>query len=412
VQLPYDTTTGETRPEVWTRWLEKDIEVLFTEWYASPRSLEALAAWLASKAWHELGLRMRERRHPDLLGSRIVTNPTLVLRQQLARKRHPFLESYYAWSSRQVGRWVQRHGLANANALFGFVRNIDPALCEAFQERGLRVVTDQMIAPMAEEERQAQLQMERWPGWQVMTPAAGASLVRQVEEQTWAASDHIICGSDYVRHGLVEQGLAGDHITVLPYPIDAGNYVLVDRRSRSANGAPPVVGFVGAVGLRKGAPCFFEVARRFRPRQARFVMVGPVQLRAEIAQRYKGNVELTGEVARSEVARWLERFDLLLFPSTCEGSPTAVMEAMASGLPVVSAPNSGTVVRDGQDGFIRPHDDLDGLTTVERLVSEAALRIDMGRQARARVETFALARYSASLALLFTRLIEQVGRGG
>jgi glycosyltransferase involved in cell wall biosynthesis len=136
--------------------------------------------------------------------------------------------------------------------------------------------------------------------------------------------------------------------------------------------------------------------------------VGPVLLRPEVAQRYKGNVELTGEVARCEVARWLERFDLLLFPSTCEGSPTAVMEAMASGLPVVSTPNSGTVVRDGQDGFIRPHDDVDGLTgAVEQLVSDTALRIDMGRQARTRVETFTLARYSESLASLFTRLMKR-----
>jgi hypothetical protein len=389
------------------------LEVLFTEWYTRPRSLEALAAWLASNVWPSVGRRMRERCHSDLVGTRIVTNPALVLRQKLARKSYPFIEAYYAWSSGRVGRWVQRHGLGDANALFGFVRNIDPALCETSQQFGLRVVTDQMIAPMAEEERQAQLQMERWSGWQAMTSPAGAALVRQVEERTWAASDHVLCSSDYVRQGLVGQGLSEDRITVAPYPIDAGNYALVDRRGRSTSGAPPVVGFVGAVGLRKGAPWFFEVAKRFGPRQARFVMVGPVHLRPEVAQRYKGNVELAGEVPRSEVARWLERFDLLLFPSTCEGSPTAVMEAMASGLPVVSTPNSGTLLREGQDGFIRPYDDIDGLTrAVEQLVSDAALRTDMGRQGRARAETFTLACYSASLALLFTRLMEGRCRRG
>jgi glycosyltransferase involved in cell wall biosynthesis len=52
---------------------------------------------------------------------------------------------------------------------------------------------------------------------------------------------------------------------------------------------------------------------------------------------------------------------------------------MASGLPVVSTPNSGTAVREGQDGFIVPYDDVDGFTmAVERLVSNTAL-LDMGR---------------------------------
>ena len=387
------------------------LEMMFTEWYFLPRSWASLAAWLAAKVRPGAGRRMRERCHSDLAGTPIVTNPGLILQQEIARKKHPFVESYYAWSSGRVGAWIQRHGLGDSNALFGFVRNIDPALCEAARQSGLHVVADQMIAPMAEEERQAHLQIERWPGWEAPRPAAGAALVRQVEERTWAASDHITCASQYVQRALVKQGLSPDRISVAPYPVDATNYAFADRRGRSGNRAPPVVGFVGAVGLRKGAPWFFEVARRFEPGQARFVMVGPIHLRPGVADRHKGNVELAGAVPRSEVIRWLERFDILLFPSTCEGSPTAVAEAMASGLPVVSTPNSGTLLREGQDGFIRPYDDVDGLAeAVERLVFDATLRIEMGRQARERVETFTLAAYSASLAAIFTRVMQQPRR--
>jgi glycosyltransferase involved in cell wall biosynthesis len=384
------------------------LEMMFTEWYVHPRSWTSLAAWLTAKVRPGLGRRMRERCHPDLAGTRIITNPGLVLRQEIARKMHPLIESYYAWSSERVGAWIRRHGLGYSSALFGFVRNIDPALCEAARQSGLYVVVDQMIAPMAEEERQAQLQIERWPGWQAKIPFAGRAIVRRVEERTWAASDHITCASEYVRRELVEQGVSLDRISVAPYPVDATNYSFADRRGRSANGAPPIVGFVGAVGLRKGAPWFFEVARRFGPGQARFVMVGPIHLQPGVADRHKGDVELVGAVPRSEVIRWLERFDILLFPSTCEGSPTAVAEAMASGLPVVSTPNSGTFLREEQDGFIRPYDDVDGLAeAVDRLVSDAALRVEMGRQARERAETFTLAAYSESLATIYTRLMQQ-----
>jgi len=76
-------------------------------------------------------------------------------------------------------------------------------------------------------------------------------------------------------------------------------------------------------------------------------MVGPVHLRADVVARYRDVVQVVGPVPRAEVAGWLNRFDMLLFPTTCEGSAGSLMEAMAGGLPVVTSPNSGTVARDG-----------------------------------------------------------------
>jgi len=81
-----------------------------------------------------------------------------------------------------------------------------------------------------------------------------------------------------------------------------------------------LVGFVGAVGLRKGAPYFLEVARRSRGSTVRFVMVGPVQLPEAAIKRMSESVELVGRVPRNQAVAWLLKFDMLLFPSTCEGS--------------------------------------------------------------------------------------------
>ena len=79
---------------------------------------------------------------------------------------------------------------------------------------------------------------------------------------------------------------------------------------------------------------------------------------------------------------------------------------MATGLPIVTSPNSGSVVRHGQDGFIRPYDDIDGLTeAVQQLISDRELRRSMGRSARHRIEQFNVNAYGRKLAETITDLV-------
>jgi glycosyltransferase involved in cell wall biosynthesis len=134
-------------------------------------------------------------------------------------------------------------------------------------------------------------------------------------------------------------------------------------------------------------------------------MVGPVQLDPLKVAAHRGHVELIGGVPRSQVLDWLTRFDIFFFPTTCEGSAGSVMEAMASGLPVVTTPNSGTVARDGIEGFVAPYHDLDRLANaIRQLTDEPDLRLRMGKAARKRIETFNMDWYAQALADLYRRL--------
>jgi glycosyltransferase involved in cell wall biosynthesis len=224
-----------------------------------------------------------------------------------------------------------------------------------------------------------------------------------LELQTWSALDRITCPSPYVRDGLVRQGIDPSRITVLPNPSPAqGDPVLPGAPAAG----PVTVGFVGTVGLRKGTPYFIEVARRFDRRDVRFVMVGAIRLSAKGVKRARQFVDLIGPVPRSAVREWLARFDLFYFPSTCEGSAGAVMEAMAAGLPVITSPNSGSVVRDGQEGYVVPYDDLDQAEArIASLVADQALRRRLGDAARQRAGVHDLNWYSAKLATLISELL-------
>jgi len=379
---------------------------MFTEYYAAPGSAEAWVARLVGLVRPALARRMHLRYHAELDTARVVRNPWLTVPQRIAGVTSPTLEDAYIRMSRLAGQWVRRVGWGRADALMGFIRNIDPRLCRSARRQGLLVVGDQIIAPAAVEHQEAAIQRERFPGWE---PPPKLLQVRQLEHETWAVLDHITAPSEYVRDGLIGEGVAPERVSVLPYPAAAEWLRYVER---PPDRKPLTVGFVGQVNLRKGTPYFFEMARRFDPREARFVMVGHVYLYPEAVAKYARNVQLVGGHSRKQAGEWLERFDILYFPSTCEGSVGAVMEAMMSGLPVVATPNGGTVIRHAVDGFLTAYDDLDAAAAyLERLVRDPELRRHIGRAAHERACQFGVDAYGRMLRDMFDRLLrERAGR--
>jgi glycosyltransferase involved in cell wall biosynthesis len=369
------------------------LQVMYTEWYSRPGAMLTRLTRFASLVAGSSARRMLERYSPRLGDAHIIISPWLQIREMLARRKFPSSEAYFAWASRKVGQWVARKGFGNANVLMGFVRNIDPALCELAHARGLKVVVDQMIAPAAIEAIEAQRQLKNWPTWAIESEKVDSALVDSIERQTWKTADLITCASDYVKEGLLSLGISEQLVQVIPYPVDT----TLRPADRSERKGPLTVGFVGAINLRKGAPYFLEVARRLG-KQMRFVMVGPVKVSEQAVAELRDSVQLTGQVARSEIGRWLGEFDVFLFPSTCEGSAGAVSEAMAAGLPCVVSPNSGSVVRDGIDGYVVKYDDIDLMCQrLSQLADGRDLRLQMGDSARNRIESFGIMAYSQRL---------------
>jgi glycosyltransferase involved in cell wall biosynthesis len=377
------------------------LERMFTDGFIKSHSGSSLLfSWLKAVG---VVRRANDRRCPELDSALILQNHWLTVRERVHRFRCASLEAHYEWIASVTARWILAQGFAEANALMGFVRNVSPGLCAAARRRGLVVAADQMIAPAAVECREMAKQQKRWPGWEPPNQPERLKRLQQYEELTWNELDQITCPSDYVRQCLMQEGVISERISVIHYPIDENSFVFQDRQDRAG---PVTAGFVGAVGLRKGTPFFFEIAKRFDPRRVRFVMVGPVHLQKWAVAKFAGHVEVIGGVPRSQVAEWMRRFDIMLFPSTCEGSAYALMEAMASGLPVVTSPNSGTVARHGREGFIAPYDDIDALAGyVRELVENPDRRLEMGCAARKRYEECNLDSYSRELSAMFYRLV-------
>lgn len=116
-------------------------------------------------------------------------------------------------------------------------------------------------------------------------------------------------------------------------------------------------------------------------------------------------VRFTGYLSQDAVARELKSADIAVLPSFAEGVPVFLMEALASGLPVIATRVAGVgeLVEDGTSGRLVPPGDVDALTdAVRALATDPERRATMGAHGRARVvEDFDVRTEAARLATLF-----------
>jgi glycosyltransferase involved in cell wall biosynthesis len=303
----------------------------------------------------------------------------------------------HLWAGQEFCRRILKEGFGSAGGVFTF-NSAGLEVLQRAKQTGLKAVTEQTIAPMSLELKLLNDEAGRFPGWEASTENAGASAYCHREEEEWKAADLILCGSEFVRDGIARCGGPVGKCVVVPYGVD-----VVDRRSdvrgqRSAMGNRPLrVLTVGTVGLRKGSSYVFEAARQLKDK-AQFRMVGSIGVGHEAEIKLREHLELTGPVPRSELAGHFDWADVFLLPSLCEGSATVTYEALAYGVPVICTPNTGSVVRDGVEGFIVPIRDM--ATIVDRLrqlLHDTDLLRQMSANGILRAEQFTVAKYGARL---------------
>jgi glycosyltransferase involved in cell wall biosynthesis len=116
---------------------------------------------------------------------------------------------------------------------------------------------------------------------------------------------------------------------------------------------------------------------------------GPEREGLELAVRHRGLAQVRFAGNRPDVPALLAASDLFVLPSLWEGLPMALLEAMASGLPVIATDVAGSrqVVVPGESGILVPPGDAAALAgAMGELLADEAQRARLGRDARLRVE--------------------------
>ncbi|MET0226035.1 MAG: glycosyltransferase [Dokdonella sp.] len=154
--------------------------------------------------------------------------------------------------------------------------------------------------------------------------------------------------------------------------------------------ATRIVGFVGRLNWAKDLPTLLRAFAQVRTQRAdaALVLVGDGALRAELealaaALGIAAHVHFLGD--RNDVRELLPGFDLFAMSSVTEGYSIALLEAAATGLPIVATAVGGNaeIARDGVNGRSVPSGDPAALAAaVEALLGEPAEAVQMGRRGR------------------------------
>jgi glycosyltransferase involved in cell wall biosynthesis len=122
----------------------------------------------------------------------------------------------------------------------------------------------------------------------------------------------------------------------------------------------------------------------------------------------RDRVFFLGWQSREQLLKCYQEANIFLFPSRHEGMPNALLEAMASGLPVVASCIAGNeeLVIDGDTGYLVPSENIESLqVALRKVLMDSGLREQMGTASRQRVE----ANYSwESTAQQYALLLEKV----
>lgn len=198
-------------------------------------------------------------------------------------------------------------------------------------------------------------------------------------------ADYVLAPSGFVVSCLREHGVPGERIVEIPFGVDPARFApgANGRRDRSFRAL-----FVGRIGRRKGVRYLLEAWRRLALPEAELVLIGvPDAAGRALLREYAGGHRWIGALPNHEVHRWFQESDVFVLPSLSEGSAYVSYEAMASGLPLVTTPSSGTVARDGIDGFVVADRDVDALCErIAFLHEHPDARREMGSRARALIE--------------------------
>jgi glycosyltransferase involved in cell wall biosynthesis len=304
----------------------------------------------------------------------------------------------HLWAGKRFCELIISAGLGGAGGVYVF-NSAGLELLEHARNLGLKTVMEQTIAPTETELKILARENAAHPDWE---PAASrnelADELAGRERAEWKNADIILCGSEFVREGIAACGGPVERCKVVPYGVDTR---FKTRSARENTGTLRVL-TVGAAGLRKGTPYLLAAAQALGAK-IKFTLAGHIGVSEAARRSLERHTEILGAVPRAEVSKLYGEADVFLLPSLCEGSATATYEALAAGLPVITTPNAGSVVRDGVDGYIVPVANAEAIVEkLELLAKDRDLLNKMSAHALQRSSEFTLEAYSR-------RLLETVG---
>ncbi len=239
---------------------------------------------------------------------------------------------------------------------------------------------------------------------------------RQLFASPWLRA--VLCNSTMVRDDIkARYGLPDERLPVLYNAVDPDVFSPALREHRERVRAryripddAVVFLLVGSGFTRKGVPAALAALAAL-PSAAHLIVIGDDR-RLEATKQRARDLDVRSRVtflpAATEVAPFYGASDVFVLPAIYDSFPDAAMEAMASGLPVVTSTRSGAaeLVTAHDAGFVCDARDVAALTAHLHTLLDPKLRERLGANARAGVLPLSPSAMTLKLVLLYKELLE------
>lgn len=183
-------------------------------------------------------------------------------------------------------------------------------------------------------------------------------------------TNKIIAVSSPVANFLVDNDLArADQVVVIPNAVDAAQFTKAAKvKPVNAGNKSVVIGAVGNLNKQKGHEYLIEAMKLILVRypQATCEIIGDGEQRIMLEEQIRSNklehhITLFGQ--KKDTAKYLKNWDVFVLPSTAETFGIVILEAMASGVPVVASRTGGIIdiIENKRNGLLVEPKDVDGL---------------------------------------------------
>ncbi len=173
-----------------------------------------------------------------------------------------------------------------------------------------------------------------WIQWYL----GGGALREQIYVRLGKRADKVITLSNYAADIIASRGMPRELMDVMPLAAPLVAYESIAPLPKQDGRRKPCIAYVGRLDRRKGFDLFLSVVEKFEG-DICFLVVGDGIMRPQLEQAARNDprILIMGHLERVRVLDLLQHVDIYFQPSTYEAVATSVLEALRSGVPVVSA---------------------------------------------------------------------------
>lgn len=220
------------------------------------------------------------------------------------------------------------------------------------------------------------------------------------EKKCYRYVDHFISPSQFVCDVLKMYDIPQKKISLIPFGVDSQKF----QFDREYTKGSVRFCFAGAINRRKGIKFLLEAFDDSIFENDELHLCGRVfKDQRKLIEKVKlKNLVLPGIV---NTAEYFRSCDVYVFPTLMEGSSKSIFEAMASGMPVITTCFSGSLVRNGKDGFIVPAGNSKLLREkMIELKCNLLMRKKMGKSSQSLVSSYTWDKYAGNVVQLYDKL--------